>query len=360
MGLLLTSLRLCNFRNYREFVLTPDPSLTILVGPNAVGKTNVMEAVQLVTACESFRRPQWGEVVLEGQSSASVHARMEGDGREIDVDLGVSVSAQREYSVNGKRKRRLADVAGILPSVMFTPDDLSLVKGSAERRRSALDSVGDQLSRTYRDMRGEYERTLRQRNALLKEVTPNQTLLSSLTDRLVEIGTSFGALRQRLFERMLGKMAEALPSLCKGESLQGRYVESWESAGVQGEGRQGFIEGLACVKREESRRGITLVGPHRDDVVFRINGRDAKIYGSQGQQRTLALAWKLAEVGVMTDIGDQAPVLLLDDVMSELDEERRHALALFCGDQAQTIVTTTNLGYFDEEMIDRARVIALS
>lgn len=102
------------------------------------------------------------------------------------------------------------------------------------------------------------------------------------------------------------------------------------------------------------------MGPHRDDIVFHINGRDAKAYGSQGQQRTVALAWKLAEVGVMTDIGSQPPILLLDDVMSELDEERRHALARFCGDQAQTIVTTTNLGYFDSEMIDRAQVITLS
>lgn len=360
MGLLLSSLRLSNFRNYRGFVLTPDPSLTILVGPNAVGKTNVMEAAQLVTACESFRRPRWGEVILEGESTAAVHATMEGDGREIGIDLVVSDSEQREYFVNSKKKRRLADVAGILPSVMFTPDDLALVKGSAEQRRSALDGVGDQLSQTYRSMRSEYERTVRQRNALLKESAPNQALLSSLTDRLVDTGSSFGALRKRLFERMLSKMVEVFPVLSEKETLQGKYVESWERTGVLGTGREGFAEGLVSLRHEETRRGITLVGPHRDDVVFSIDGRDAKVFGSQGQQRTVALAWKLAEVGVMTDVGAQPPLLLLDDVMSELDEKRRHALARFCGDRAQTIVTTTNLGYFDAAMIDRAQVISLS
>lgn len=361
MGLLLTEVRLTDFRNYSSFVLGLDPCLTILVGKNAAGKTNVAEAVQLVTACESFRRPQWSELVRERAGEARVDARIEGDGRVIDVGLHVTREGKREYCVNGKKKRRVSEVAGVLPSVMFTPDDLSLVKGSAEQRRAALDGVGDQLSQTYRQVRNDYERTLRQRNALLKEHSGNTDLLSSLTDRLLETATPFSALRKRLFERILSKMSEILPLLSGGEALSGSYVESWEGESSRTGGRvRGLGDALEALALEERRRGLTLAGPHRDDITLLLDGRNSRTFGSQGQQRTTALAWKLAEVGVITEATGQAPVLLLDDVMSELDEARRHALARFCGEIAQTVVTTTNLGYFEQGLVSRARVVHLS
>jgi DNA replication and repair protein RecF len=139
------------------------------------------------------------------------------------------------------------------------------------------------------------------------------------------------------------------------------YQPSWESrAGTEGEPRELMDRALELRDREERGRSVTLVGPHRDEISFAIDGRDARSFASQGQQRTIALAWKLAEVGVITEIGGQPPVLLLDDVMSELDEARRHALAKFVGEAAQTFVTTTNIGYFEKELVDRALVVELT
>ncbi len=340
----------------------PDERLTILVGPNAAGKTNIIEALQLVTAGDSFRRPQWLELVRWGAAEAGVSLRAEGEGRVLETVLSVGQGGRRVYRVNGKLRRRVSEVAGIIPCVVFTPDDLRMVKDSADRRRGAIDSVGDQLSPTYLTVRMEYERIVRQRNALLKEDNPDTGVLSALTERLVAEGAGFMGHRHRLFDRVSAKMSEVYATLARDEDLTASYVPSWR----RGDWDFSETDPGRCMKialdraeAEEKARGLTLVGPHRDEVVFAVNGREARAFASQGQLRTIALAWKLAEVAVITEIAGQAPVLLLDDVMSELDETRRHALASFVGEAAQTVVTTTNLGYFDSELVSRAKVVAI-
>lgn len=360
MGLVVTRLALKDFRSYRAFELEPDECLTILVGQNATGKTNIVEAVQLVTAADSFRRPQWPELVRWGAREASIVLHAEGDGRVLEITMSVSETGRRVYRVNGKVRRRVSEVAGIIPCVVFTPDDLRLVKDSADRRRAAIDGVGDQLSPAYMTARMEYERVVRQRNALLKDAEANSNVLGALTERLVVDGVAFMGHRRRLFDRVAEKMAAVYETLSKGESLSARYVPSWERSTEEADSRaprELMEEQLLFRGAEERARGMTLVGPHRDEVVFSVNGRDARAFASQGQMRTIALAWKLAEVSVITEIAGQAPVLLLDDVMSELDEVRRHALASFVGEAAQTFVTTTNLGYFEEELVARAKVV---
>ncbi len=362
MGLVVTRLSLRDFRSYTEVEIEPDPTLTVLVGPNAAGKTNVVEALQLVTAGDSFRKPQWSELVRWGASEASVSLRAEGQGRVLETSLVVGQAGRRVYRVNGKVRRRVSEVAGIIPCVVFTPDDLRMVKDSADRRRGAIDSVGDQLSPAYLSVRMAYERIVRQRNALLKEPSPDSDVLTALTERLAVEGAAFMGHRHRLFDRVSSKLSEVYETLARGEKLTATYVPSWSRGddSVSAEDPADSIrEALSRVAAEEKARGLTLVGPHRDEVVFSVNGREARAFASQGQTRTIALAWKLAEVAVITDIAGQAPVLLLDDVMSELDETRRHALASFVGEAAQTFVTTTNLGYFESELVSRAKVVAL-
>lgn len=362
MGLVVTRLTLRDFRSYSAFEIEPDSRLTVLVGHNAVGKTNAIEAIQLVTAGESFRRPQWAELVRWGAVEARVALHAEGEGRVLETELTVSADGRRVYRVNGKVRRRIAEVAGIIPCVTFTPDDLRMVKDSADKRRAAIDGVGDQLSPAYLTARMEYERVVRQRNALLKVPSGDEAVLEALTQRLVAHGASFSGHRKRLFHRIAEKMSDIYATLSPGEKLEATYVASWDRSGVSGPGdpAEKMASELARRTSEERARGLTLVGPHRDEVVFTIGGREARAFGSQGQTRTIALAWKLAEVAVVTEIAGQPPLLLLDDVMSELDETRRHALASFVGAAAQTFVTTTNLGYFEEEMIRRARVIQIS
>ncbi len=363
MGLSVTRLQLRDFRSYHDFELEPDPKLTVIVGPNAVGKTNIAEALQLMTAAESFRRPQWSDTVRWGAREAFVGFTAQGDDRLLEITLNVGVSGRREYRVNGKIRRKIADVAGLMPCVLFTPEDLRLIKDSADKRRSALDSLGVQLSPSYRALKAEYERLIKQRNAQLREPSMNRELLETLTDRVVVVGASFMASRLRLFNRLERKMSEHYDNLSSGESLVARYLPSWDAsmeALVEEELMMELRAEASARQAEELSRGTTLFGPHRDDVLFEIDGRPARAFASQGQQRTIALAWKLAEVSVVKEISGQEPLLLLDDVMSELDETRRHSLALFVGEAAQTVITTTNLGYFDAALIDRAKVVTLS
>ena len=361
MGLLVTHLELAGFRSYERFTVEPDPELTVLVGPNAAGKTNIIEAVELLTAAESFRHPSWGDVVKWGSQEARLSLRAEGDGRVLDVVMTATTAGRRTYQVNGKIRRRVSEVAGILPCVVFTPDDLRIVKDAAERRRAAVDGVGDQLSPAYRRARVEYERILRHRNSLLREEVRDEQMLSLWTGRLVESGVAFSGHRSRLFERLSTRMSEVYRMLSGGEHLLSLYQPSWEFWSPEVKDHHEAMSGALVAKnREERGRGTTLIGPHRDEIIFLIDGRDARTFASQGQQRTIALAWKLSEVGVIAEIGGQQPVLLLDDVMSELDEGRRHALTNFVGEAAQTFVTTTNLGYFEDEFVDRAKVVSLT
>lgn len=362
MSLLVTKLSVRNFRSYEEFVLEPSPHLTVLVGPNGVGKTNLIEALQVLTTTRSFRKPLWSDVVTWGEESASVCLEAEGEDRHLTIELSIQNNGRREFRVNGKQRRRLMDVAGVLPCVVFTPEDLRLVKDSAERRRSSLDVVGEQLSPNYAQLSAEYERVVRQRNALLREERTTPQELEPWTEALVATGARFRDARKRLFARLVPEMIEAYETVA-GAGLGAEYQEAHDRDGVAAAGLSGeeaIRTHLEAKNREERVRLTTLIGPHRDEIVLTLGGREARTFASQGQQRTIALAWKLAETAVVSGVSGQPPLLLLDDVMSELDERRRHALAALVGNVAQTIVTTTNLGYFQDSLIARAKVVELA
>lgn len=361
MTLAINSIEVRDFRNYRRFVLELDPELTILVGPNAVGKTNLIEALELLTSARSFRKPSWTDTIrYESLEGARLQMKASGDGRDLSVVLTINPAGRRTYEVNGKTRRAVNQVAGVIPCVVFTPEDLSLIKGAAEQRRSALDHVGEQLSPAYASLRSEYDKILRQRNVALKE-DRSADELEVWTERLIETGAALITHRRRLFERLREAMRVLYPQITADGHLSVQYLCSWERRGLElpGEPVEALRFFMERTRDEERGRKTTVAGPHRDDVEFRIDGRDARTFASQGQQRTLALVWKMAEVAVITDVATQKPLLLLDDVMSELDETRRHALAAFVGSVAQTVVTTTNLGYFEDSLLDKARVVML-
>jgi DNA replication and repair protein RecF len=367
---IVTSLRLVDFRNYERFELMPHAVLTVLVGPNAVGKTNIIEALQLVTTASSFRRPRWEDLVRWGEDQALVTMNAEEGERRLDVKLTAGVDGTKAFMVNGQQKRRTQEITGRLPSVVFTPDDLDMVKGPAERRRSAIDDLGAQLSSGYAALKRDYGRVVRQRNILLKEQAGTRQL-SPWDEQLVVLGARLVTHRLRLLDRLMVVASGHYTDLAGGEVLGWAYDDrcGLRSSGTDDSVRDGSTtsdqaeEGLRreleCRAVEERRRASTLVGPHRDDILFMIDGRDARVFASQGQQRTVALAWKMAEVGLIEDVLRTRPLLLLDDVMSELDESRRAALGAAVMDRTQTFITTTNIGYFDPAMLADATVVEL-
>lgn len=362
MSFIVSKVQVRDFRNYSSFVLEPSPSLTVIVGPNARGKTNLLEGVQLLTEGVSFRRPSWGQVIRWDQEKAFLSLEADDGERRREVTLEIDRPGRRTYTLNGKRKRSSADISREMPCVTFTPDDLSIVKDSAETRREALDAVGVQLSATYARLKKEYERVVRQRNRLLKQEDMDEEGLSVWDERLVSLGARLTTHRAGLASMLSLHTSEAYARISQESELQMEYVPSWRRDGVSGEVEEGttLIERHLELKAKEERvRRTTLVGPHRDDITFLMDGRAAREFSSQGQQRSVSLAFKMAEVRVVTDVSGSRPILLLDDVMSELDASRREALAGMVGASAQTIMTTTNLEYFTHELLDSATVVSL-
>jgi DNA replication and repair protein RecF len=355
----ITRIELTDFRNYERFTLEPSPGLTVLVGPNAAGKTNVVEAIQLVTAARSFRRPEYCDLIRWGAPQARVAMRAEEGVRLLEVELKVDEVGGRSYLVNGQARRRHSEVAGLLPSVVFSPDDLSMVKGPAERRRAAVDDLGEQLSPTYGSLRRDFGKVVRQRNALLREGATSA--LGAWDEQLVSLGSRLVVHRVGLLERTMAHAVRRYAGMTGGEALGYEYADRCgigTCASIDAtEVADAMRAQLEARAGEERARGVTLVGPHRDDVVLTIDGKGARSFGSQGQQRTIALAWKLAEVEMVEEVLRRKPVLLLDDVMSELDAERRAALSDVVASEIQTVVTTTTTAYFTADTLERATIV---
>jgi DNA replication and repair protein RecF len=340
----------------------------IIKGDNALGKTNIIEGIQLLTMLSSFRNPNWEEVILKGESNSHLGIYFSLDSRELEISLEITDN-KRVYSLNNKRKQG-STIQGLLPAVLFTPDDLNIIKGPMEARRNNIDGLGTQLSRTYSTIKQDYQKVVRQRNMLLRERVDDKLIKESWDQSLAQLGALLFIHRVKLYKRLIDHTQEVYSRLSTQERLTTTYIPSFK--GRAWEDHQEDLDKLNKedvetlittrikeVATEELARGKSLIGPHRDEIRFFIDGSDARVFGSQGQQRTIALALKIAEVEVIRQITQSEPVLLLDDVMSELDEKRRAALLDTIKPDSYTFITTTNLGYFNEKILEKAQVLTL-
>lgn len=358
MNVLARTLSVHNYRSFKEFDVELDPDITILIGRNAVGKTNLIESVQLLTAGQSFRRPTASQLVRNGEGTCRIDLSFTGEGRRVEHAL-VCSEGKKSFFSNGKRTSA-AGMRGLVPSILFCPDHLDMIKRAASHRRAALDDFGIQLNDRYAHLVSSYARIVEQRNSLLKEYPVPTDLLGAWDEALVQTGAALLSHRLSLLERIRLRMVDAYCAIAPTEALGLSYqstVGEIDISTSRAEIEELFRGALARAAEDERRRGITVVGPHRDEISFSIDGREARDFASQGQQRSLVLAWKIAEAEVASDILGRYPMLLLDDVMSELDARRREAITGFVQGEIQTIITTTNLGYFSNDVIDRAKVV---
>ncbi|MGI6590038.1 MAG: DNA replication/repair protein RecF [Eggerthellaceae bacterium] len=376
MPLQLSSIRLSDFRSYERFFIDGLQELTIFVGPNAVGKSNLLEAIQLTTALASFRSATAEQLIHWGCNNAAIISEITDEKRRLEVKLLLD-STGKHYLLNGK-KTSVQSLHDTLPAVTFTPDDLQLVKGTPSQRRSALDALGCQLSTNYRSVKRDYEKILRQRNQLLKEQA-DALLIDSVNEVFIKVGAQLCRYRLQIMEDLSNTFPGQYGHIASnGEMATLSYSFSWEEAlDNNSEGgpsqkmtprfysmsreelQHEFADALHRVADEERIRKRTLIGPHRDHLDFLLEGRPAQTYASQGQQRSLAIAFKLSEFQLILDRRHQRPILLLDDVMSEIDARRRTYLMERLQDVSQTFITTTNLGYFTSEVLEQAKVVQL-
>ena len=367
----LSWLKFHNFRNYENLELPEIQNLTIFVGPNAIGKTNIIEGIQLMTALESFKNPRVSELMTWGSEGGFLEAGIVSNVRNLSIRLDLK-NNRRAYALNNKRKTA-TELQGLLPAVLFSPDDLTLIKGSSHYKRTALDLLGCQLSKTNRVIKRDYDKLLKHKNSLLKE-QGSALLLESVNELLVQSGLQLYRYRIALFKNMATRVLDVYQSItCGRERVELSYIPSWENEDVKqaasdapytpdydlGDAKTAFERALSNRGLEEQVRMRAVVGPHADKIEFFIDGKNASLFGSQGQQRSIVLAWKIAEVGILQELLGQKPILLLDDVMSELDEQRRNSLVELLLQDIQTFVTTTDVSFFDPELVDRAHVIRL-
>ncbi len=353
---------LSNFRNYKTAVLNPSKGTTVLHGQNGVGKTNIVEAVHLCALGRSHRLQKDGDLVRRGEDMAQVAVKAtRRDGpHEVSIRLCPKELKKKQIILNGKPPKRLGEMMGHVTCVIFSPEDLDLIKDGPSCRRRFMDMLLCQQSASYFYELQKYNGALSQRNAILKtmfgnEGHPSAAMLPIWDEQLQQAGSVIIKRRLKFIADLEPLVHENYQYLSGAgrESFKIRYracVENEKDIG------QALFEGLEKFRREDIKRGTSNFGPHRDDIIMSLSGKDMRSFASQGQIRTAALSLKLSEITLLTQQHDESPVLLLDDVMSELDMQRRSLLLDYISG-VQTIVTCTDESDFPVDKTDmRVRV----
>ena len=348
--MILKRIELANFRNYTQLVLNTNHRVNLLVGANAQGKTNLLESIHVLALTRSHRTSRDKEMIRWNEPFAHLQGLVERKHGDTRLDLTISRQGKKA-KINGLEQRKLSDFVGAFNVVMFAPEDLEIVKGSPSVRRRFLDMEIAQVQPAYLYHLLQYQKALAQRNHLLKQIQSGDgrirpAELEIWNAQLAEHGSKIIQKRESFIGKLQQWAEVTHAGITNGkERLLIRYQPSFETESFHDDAMlfEQFMLKLSHVKELEIRKGATLVGPHRDDLVFFINGKEVHTFGSQGQQRTTALSLKLAEIELMNQEVGEYPVLLLDDVLSELDQERQTMLIETFQSKVQTFITATGI-----------------
>ena len=356
----LRALRLVNFRNYADATVLLAPGLNIVAGDNAQGKTNLLEAISFTVTGSTTRTAKENEVVRWSSDFARTEARVALDSAsdERKVAIGYAPGQKKRIAVDGANATSLTEYAAGGAGarvVTFFPDDIRVAKGAPADRREFLDALLSSLRPAYARAANEYAKAVGQRNQLLRRIRDgysSQKTLATWDRKVIDLGKVVLEGRAAAMQPLDEYFKDALRALYGSEkaALYYRYTATPE----------GYAEALTEARGADIERGTTSVGPHRDDFEVSLGGVNLTVFGSQGQQRLATLALKFAARDYVRGSVGEDPILLFDDVMSELDEQRRGYLTEYFLQSTQSIITTTNLEYFDEEILQRARVIRIS
>jgi DNA replication and repair protein RecF len=320
----VSKLWLADFRNYTAAELEPAPGLTAVVGANGEGKTNLLEAVGYLATLASFRGAPGDALVRAGAEVAVVRAEIEREGRTSLLEAELRAVGRDRVLVNRQPLKRARDLLGTVRTTVFSPDDLVLVKGGPAERRRLLDDALVACAPRHDATRSDLDRILRQRTTLLKQaggrLSPEVAATLDVWDaKLAEVGEVLGTAREKLVARLEPVVAKAYDDVASAAAqVTLTYEAPWRVGGL--------AAALEAARNDDVRRAVSTVGPHRDELALTINGLPARTHASQGEQRSLALALRLATHAVVTEVTGSTPILLLDDVFSELDPDRSAAL----------------------------------
>ncbi|MBR6006825.1 MAG: DNA replication/repair protein RecF [Clostridia bacterium] len=349
----VTGIRLFSYRSYDELRFEPEPKLNVIVGPNAAGKTNILEAIYLCAVGRSFRTRKDQDLINMASAGAYVGMELESRGGRRKIEFKFRREG-KQILIDEQPVRRIGELMGILNAVLFSPEDLSLVKDSPEERRRFMDMELCQLRPAFFYRLQQYNSALKQRGARLRAgletgYPPEPELLDMWDDQLTELGGDIMLVRREFMDEISTLARDTNRRITGGrEELFAFYKPNVPFPdGDRADVRTALNEALFNSRQEDIRRGFTTRGPHRDDIGILLDGHDVRTFGSQGQQRTAAISLKISELALMRSEKGEAPVLLLDDVLSELDCDRQRELLSSAFD-CQCFLTTTSLDGLDE------------
>lgn len=367
----IKSLKLLYFRNYLSTNIETHPSLNVLVGNNANGKTNIIESIFCLALGKSYRTKSDSECIMFGETATAMSCIVSKNNKNLDIMLGIN-NKGKSAKIAGVKKTKLTDFVGELNVVLFSPEDLQIVKGSPALRREFINREFYQFSRIYHKYNLMYQHLLKQRNSYLKDMRKNPkdemalTYLETLTSQLAKVALYITKERVSFVQDISKLTYENMLNISNGqETLKIRYKSSvLEVLNIKDTEDEAFTEeNLTNIIMRKSfddiMRGSTKIGPQHDDLEFYINDLDAKMFASQGQQRSIVLSLKLAEINYLKDKTGTYPVLLLDDVLSELDKNRQLKLLNAINENVQTFITTPSISDIKEDLLKKAKVFKI-
>ena len=354
----ITHIELRNFRNYEELSLDLDPEVNLIIGKNAQGKTNLIEAIYLSSIGRSFRTSHDREMIRMGQDTFYVKVNCEKEVISTRVEISSSRAGKKIIKKDGQNIRKMSELLENILIVIFSPDDLRIVKDEPEKRRKFIDRELSQVKPAYYSVLTSYKKTLQERNACLKE-EKNLSLIDLYDEQLIHYGAEVISMRKEFVEK-ISRISGKIHSLVTNgrEEMEIRYDPNVKSFDDKKEQEEEIRRILERSREQDIRFMTTSRGPHKDDIQFFVNGMNARNYGSQGQQRTAALSLKLAELELILEETGERAVLLLDDVMSELDEERRTYL-IGALRENQLFITTTDIDENIRNNYPEARIFTI-
>ena len=367
----IKSLKLLYFRNYLSTNIDAHPSLNVLVGNNANGKTNIIESIFCLALGKSYRTKSDSECIMFGEAATAMSCVVSKNNKNLDIMLGIN-NKGKSAKIAGVKKTKLTDFVGELNVVLFSPEDLQIVKGSPALRREFINREFYQFSRIYHKYNLMYQHLLKQRNSYLKDMRKNPkdemalTYLETLTSQLAKVALYITKERVSFVQDISKLTYENMLNISNGqETLKIRYKSSvLEALNIKDTDDEAFTEeNLTNIIMRKSfddiMRGSTKIGPQHDDLEFYINDLDAKMFASQGQQRSIVLSLKLAEINYLKNKTGTYPVLLLDDVLSELDKNRQLKLLDAINENVQTFITTPSISDIKEDLLKKAKVFKI-
>ena len=367
----IKSLKLLYFRNYLSMNIDAHPSLNVLVGNNANGKTNIIESIFCLALGKSYRTKSDSECIMFGETATAMSCIVNKNDKDLDIMLGIN-NKGKSAKIAGIKKTKLTDFVGELNVVLFSPEDLQIVKGSPALRREFMNREFYQFSRIYHKYYLMYQHLLKQRNSYLKDMRKNPkdemslAYLETLTSQLAKVALYITKERVSFVQDISKLTYKNMLNISNGqETLKIKYKSSvLDALNITEINDESFTEeNLTKVMMKRSfddiMRGSTKIGPQHDDLEFYINDLDAKMYASQGQQRSIVLSLKLAEINYLKEKTGTYPVLLLDDVLSELDKNRQLKLLDAINENVQTFITTPSISDIKEDLLKKAKVFKI-